>query len=215
MADKKEEKKPESSLFAFEMIVLAFIVVGIIGLVIKWLTSNKDLLLSNYNNIILNLINIYARYVIFSIFLSIVLFVITIIYLRKEINIKRKIMSKVLPPSGEEKISSDNVVVENQKWKLVEDHINSDDASKWRLAILEADIMLNELLDSMQIHGEGVGEKLKNIEPSDFDHLQDAWEAHKIRNAIAHEGSDFLITEKEARRVLRLYEAVFKEFSII
>jgi hypothetical protein len=214
MADKKESK-PESSFFAFEMIALGFIAVGIIGLIIKWFNSNKSIIFNHYNTIILNLINIYARYVIFSIFLSLALFILVIVYLRREKTIKNKIMGKVIPKDGDVKIDTKNIVVENLKWKLIEDHINSDDASKWRLAILEADIMLYELLESMQLHGEGVGEKLKSVEPSDFDHLDQAWEAHKIRNAIAHEGSDFLITEKEARRVLKLYESVFKEFSII
>ena len=67
----------------------------------------------------------------------------------------------------------------------------------------------------MQLPGDGVGEKLKGIEESDFDHLEEAWEAHKIRNAIAHQGSDFLLTQREAKRIIRLYKSVFEEFDII
>ena len=106
-------------------------------------------------------------------------------------------------------------MIENPKWKIVEEHINSDDANKWKLAILEADIILSELLDSLQLHGEGIGEKLKNVEASDFDNLEQAWEAHKIRNAIAHQGSDFLLTQREAKRVIELYRSVFQEFKVI
>ena len=124
-------------------------------------------------------------------------------------------MAKVLPKEGEKKFSSDNAIIQNPKWKLVEDHMNSDDASKWKLAILEADIILNELLDSLQLHGESIGEKLKAVESSDFDHIEQAWEAHKIRNAIAHQGSEFLITQREAKRVIALYKSVFDEFKII
>ena len=65
------------------------------------------------------------------------------------------------------------------------------------------------------LKGESIGERLKVVETGDFDHIEEAWEAHKIRNAIAHQGSDFLLTKREAQRVLSLYESVFKEFEII
>ncbi|TSC84074.1 MAG: Uncharacterized protein G01um101417_343 [Parcubacteria group bacterium Gr01-1014_17] len=103
----------------------------------------------------------------------------------------------------------------NPKWEKVQEHINSVNAGDWRLAILEADIMLDELLDAMKYRGESIGEKLKKIEPSDFTTLNLAWEAHKIRNQVAHEGSEFLLSDREARRVVNLYEEVFKEFQYI
>ncbi len=103
----------------------------------------------------------------------------------------------------------------NPRWEKIEDKINSTNASDWRVAILECDIILDEMLSKMGYHGETVSDKLKAIEPSDFRTLNSAWEAHKIRNAIAHAGSEFLISEREARRVIGLYEAVFKEFKFI
>ena len=60
-----------------------------------------------------------------------------------------------------------------------------------------------------------MGEKLKAVEKSDFTTIESAWEAHKARNMIAHEGSDFLINQREIHRIISLYEAVFKEFYLI
>jgi hypothetical protein len=74
---------------------------------------------------------------------------------------------------------------------------------------------LAELLESLSLPGDSIGEKLKAVEKSDFDSIDEAWEGHKIRNAIAHEGSDFLITEREAKRVISLFKKVFSEFEII
>lgn len=215
MADKKPSSSEGLKITAFEIAVLGLIFIGIVGLILNWINKYKDVIISNYDNVIFVLINIYSRYVVLSVFLSLALIILLIIYSRKELNIRKKIMSKILPKEGEVKNNIEKIVVENKKWKLIEEHLNSDDPSKWRLAILEADIMLHELLESMQLPGDGVGEKLKNVEASDFDHLNEAWEAHKIRNAIAHQGSDFLITQKEAKRVLRLFELVFEEFEII
>jgi len=103
----------------------------------------------------------------------------------------------------------------NPKWIKVLGHINSDNPSDWRLAILEADIMLDEMLDKMGYPGQTLGEKLKMVERSDFDTLDLAWEAHKMRNNIAHEGSDLIMSKDEASRVITLFERVFKEFRYI
>jgi len=100
------------------------------------------------------------------------------------------------------------------KWKVVLDHI-SGGPNDWKLAIIEADIMLDELLDSMSYNGESIGEKLKGVEKSDFLTIDKAWEAHKIRNSIAHEGSNFVLSEREVKRVIDLYKSVFEEFHII
>ena len=124
-------------------------------------------------------------------------------------------MDKIMPVGGESNSHADEKEMVNPKWQLVQSHINSLNQSDWKLAILEADIILAELLESMALPGDSVGEKLKAVEKSDFTSIDEAWEGHKIRNAIAHEGSDFLITEREAKRVISLYHTVFDEFEII
>lgn len=103
----------------------------------------------------------------------------------------------------------------NPKWEKILSLIDSSNENDWRLAIIEADIMLAELLEKMQLPGETMGEKLKLIEKSDFTTLDSAWEAHKMRNAIAHQGSNFLLTQREARRIISLYQSVFDEFQMI
>src|SRR3989344_9265896 len=104
---------------------------------------------------------------------------------------------------------------ENGKWTKVMEHLNSNFPADWRLAIVEADIMLDELLTASGYHGDSIGEKLKTVEPSDMLTLEAAWEAHKVRNRIAHSGSAFELNEREAKRVIALFESVFKEFEII
>jgi len=108
-----------------------------------------------------------------------------------------------------------NDPVLNEKWQKVQAHINSANPSDWRLAILEADIMLGDILEKMGYQGDSIGDKLKGIEESDFLTLQLAWEAHKVRNQIAHEGTDFLLNDREARRIIELYQKVFQEFYYI
>lgn len=98
------------------------------------------------------------------------------------------------------------------RWDTVVSHADSDNPNDWKVAILEADIILDDLLDHLGYTGDSMGEKLKQIEKSDFLTLDKAWEAHKVRNAIAHEGGQFLINHREVLRILELYKDVFDEF---
>ncbi|MDP6571846.1 MAG: hypothetical protein QF747_03360, partial [Patescibacteria group bacterium] len=86
---------------------------------------------------------------------------------------------------------------------------SSDNQNDWRLAIIEADTILDDMVTTMGYKGEGIGEKLKQIEKSDFNTLDQAWDAHKVRNTIAHGGSNYVLTQREARRVIGLYKQVF------
>ncbi len=105
--------------------------------------------------------------------------------------------------------------ITNQKWEKVLAHVESLNESDWRIAIIEADIILDELLDKLSLPGDSIGEKLKAVEKSDFRTLDDAWEAHKSRNRISHDGQEYILNQREAKRVIGLYEKVFKEFEII
>ena len=116
-----------------------------------------------------------------------------------------------LYPKEQEEID----VYANKKWERVLEHIESKHDSDWKLAVIEADIMLDELLDKSGYVGDSMGDKLKQVDKSDFRSIDQAWEAHKVRNAIAHEGSEYGLTEKEARRIIKIYENIFKEFHYI
>src|SRR3989338_7210346 len=90
--------------------------------------------------------------------------------------------------------------------------INEND---WKLAVIEADSMLFDLLTQMGFKGENMGDKLKEANQSNFRSLNLAWEVHNIRNKIAHEGSSFELSLHEAKRVIALYEQIFQEFGYI
>jgi hypothetical protein len=103
----------------------------------------------------------------------------------------------------------------NEKWERIIGHVNSANAADWRLAIIEADIMLEDVLRAAGYHGDSLGEMLKAVEKGDFLTIEAAWEAHKVRNQIAHQGAEFNLNEREAKHVIGLYESVFKEFKAI
>ncbi len=100
----------------------------------------------------------------------------------------------------------------SKRWESVMRQIESNNQNDWRQAIMEADIILDDLLNKMEYHGESIGEKLKRVEKADFNTLDEAFEAHRFRNRIAHDGSAKDVSQYEAKRIINLYKKVFEEF---
>lgn len=103
----------------------------------------------------------------------------------------------------------------NARWDVIQKRVAENSPESWRIAIIEADILLDETLTNAGYSGQSLGEKLKTANPMSFTTVQDAWSAHKVRNEIAHAGSDFVLTQKVARETITQYERVFKEFAVI
>ena len=108
-----------------------------------------------------------------------------------------------------------NATVMTIKWEVVLDHVNSENPAEWKLAILEADNMLDEILDSEGYQGETLGEKLKAMSPGTINSYDALWEAHKMRNLIANEASTMELTKKMARDTVNKFEMAFKELGHI
>ena len=100
-------------------------------------------------------------------------------------------------------------------WQAVLVHLESTNESEWKLAMIEADNILAELTRDLGYPGDELGERLKLARPEEFKTVQSAWEAHKLRNRIAHGAADFRLTLEQARRAINLYQQVFREFDYI
>jgi hypothetical protein len=103
----------------------------------------------------------------------------------------------------------------NERWSKTLNYLFSQHSSDWKLAIIEADSMLEGLMDQLGFKGETLGDKLKMANQENFPKLTIAWEVHTIRNKIAHEGLAFELSQHEAKRVIALYEEIFHGYGYI
>jgi uncharacterized membrane protein len=104
--------------------------------------------------------------------------------------------------------------VKSDKFADLIKHVESDNPNDWKLAIIEADIILDDTLKKHGYAGTSLGERLKSISPSSLHTIDDAWQAHKVRNQIAHATGDFVLTQKLARETIMLYTRVFEELGL-
>ncbi len=115
----------------------------------------------------------------------------------------------------EKKIRQGDEVSQNPRWIKTLNYLFSQHASDWKLAAIEADSMLDSLMTQLGFKGENLGDKLKGATQESFHGLSSAWEVHTIRNRIAHEGASFELSQHEAKRVIAIYERIFREFGYI
>jgi hypothetical protein len=108
-----------------------------------------------------------------------------------------------------------HAALEKSRWSYIQELIESGQSSDWRQAIIESDIMLDELFIRLGYPGETLGERMRAASPSQVKTLSNAWDAHKVRNDIAHQGSAFELSESVAHRTIANYELIFKEFGEI
>ncbi len=99
-------------------------------------------------------------------------------------------------------------------WQKVQQYLYEGDDNSLRLALLEADNILNEALRLAGFMGENLGDRLKKLKESQLPNLQQVWEAHKLRNRLVHE-SDFKLNRDTAERALAIYEQAFKDLGLL
>ncbi|MBI5306669.1 hypothetical protein HZB04_03755 [Candidatus Wolfebacteria bacterium] len=97
-----------------------------------------------------------------------------------------------------------------KKWQKLMEKIKFGDERDYKLAIIEADIIIDEILKSHGHPGKDMGERLKSLNQYELEHLNDLWEVHKIRNRLAHE-ADFHIPIDEMKKIIGVYRDILEE----
>ncbi|MAF20771.1 MAG: hypothetical protein CMI55_03760 [Parcubacteria group bacterium] len=102
----------------------------------------------------------------------------------------------------------------SQQWQSVVARLESEDEAGYKLAVIEADKIFDNLLKKMGYQGEDMGERLKQITPAQIANIDQVWQAHKVRNRLAHE-PDFQLKRHEAKRVIEIYQRAFEDLEVI
>lgn len=126
--------------------------------------------------------------------------IITLIYLiRKNIRKSMKmIISSVTASDQPPKVI-------DKQWQAVLEKVESGNESDYKLAVIEADKIFDDLVKRIGYKGGDMGERLQQITSAQLPNINDIWEAHKIRNKIAHE-SDYRINRALAKRAVEIYQ---------
>ena len=103
----------------------------------------------------------------------------------------------------------------NSRWETIVMLAASPEESDWRRAIIEADVMLGDMLTAQGYRGATIGDQLKDANPLQFATLDLAWKAHKVRNDIAHGGESYELSERDTQATIDYYKRAFEELGAI
>ncbi len=95
-----------------------------------------------------------------------------------------------------------------EQWQKIE-QLQNQGGTGWQLAVLEADKLLDQALKAAGYPGQTMGDRLKDAQRA-FRDTDAVWQAHKLRNRLAHE-SDVRLNAIVVSRALRQFKAGLKD----
>ncbi len=98
-------------------------------------------------------------------------------------------------------------------WEKINKRLESGSEAEYKLAIIEADSMLDDVLKRMGHTQETVEEKLESVKFSEIKNMDDLKQSRRTRNSVVHD-PDYKLTLDKAREVLKVYENVFKDLKV-
>jgi hypothetical protein len=100
------------------------------------------------------------------------------------------------------------------RWDAIAHHLDSPREADWKVAVIEADKLVDDALAKAGFPGETFGDRLSNIQPGTLLSLDGVWWAHKVRNRLAHE-TDYFLRYTEAKQAVGYFEAALAELQLL
>jgi hypothetical protein len=100
------------------------------------------------------------------------------------------------------------------KWKKIEKRLESKIEADFKLAVLEADELLEKVMDEIGYQGKDLTEKLEKITEDVISNLKELKEVRKVKEDIVADPT-FRLTEEEAKRILKVYEKALKDLQAL
>ena len=96
-----------------------------------------------------------------------------------------------------------------KQWAKVLKRLETGKEADYKLAVIEADGLLNDILKKMGYKGETMAKILEQIDATILSNIEQIWEVHKIRNKVVHD-PDYELSLEQARKILGIYEKSFR-----
>lgn len=99
-----------------------------------------------------------------------------------------------------------------ERWQRIE-QLSAEGETGWQVAIMEADKLLDLALKANGYPGQTTGDRLKDARTA-FRNNDHIWQAHKLRNRLAHE-HDVQLNHVVVQRALRHFKSGLKDLGAL
>lgn len=91
-----------------------------------------------------------------------------------------------------------------RRWQKIESRLKSDNPAEYKIAIIEADKEVDQLLEKVTYKGANMTERLEQANESQIANLEALKKAHQFRNRVIKE-KDLLASREEAEEIISVY----------
>jgi len=112
------------------------------------------------------------------------------------------------------KVDTDHSLKVTREWENILKRLEANDEANHKLAVIEADKLLDTVLKKLTIPGSTMGERLKAIPVSQLPSIDNVWKVHKLRNHLVHT-SEFVLTDNKAKQAIEIYKQAFIELKVL
>jgi hypothetical protein len=101
-----------------------------------------------------------------------------------------------------------------KNWKRIIKKLDSGLESEYKLAVIESDIMLEEVLKRIGHIEETIEEKVNATTSTELGNIEEVKRARKVRNDIVYD-PDYSLSLDKAKETLKVYEEAFRNLNVI
>jgi hypothetical protein len=99
-------------------------------------------------------------------------------------------------------------------WQDIRHKLESANETDYKVAIIQADAFIDDLVSRMGYAGDNFGERLANIPADHIVNIEGMQQAHEIRNRIIHD-ENFVVSREDAEIALGQFEELLKSYQVI
>ena len=100
-----------------------------------------------------------------------------------------------------------------RRWQRIMKRLDTGNEAEYKLSIIEADGLLDDMFKKMKLAGETVDDRIQRVTPLMIANVEELKTAHQTRNSIVYD-PDYRLSVSEARRVLLIYQRAFEELDL-
>ena len=101
-----------------------------------------------------------------------------------------------------------------KSWQRISKKLKNGDESEYKLAIIEADEMLNDILEKVGYSGETLKEKIDKVSLVVISNKEEILEVHKVRNSIVY-NPNYKVELEEAKKLLEIYRKALTDLGML
>lgn len=102
----------------------------------------------------------------------------------------------------------------NQRWEEIKVRLQKGDEANLKLAVIEADSLMDDILKRMGLPGQEMEDRLQQIESQEVKSVDKIRATHKTRDLIIH-NADWHLPQEEAEEAVKNIEDALKELEYL